>query len=45
MVNFIVMQQFNMLKGHGDAQTNDLANIEFLHNFQIFFISYEKMNF
>lgn len=33
---------------HGDAQTHDddLANyIEFLHDFHIFYLSYEKENF
>lgn len=30
-----------LLKGHGDAQTPVSANIEFLHNIHIFYMSYE----
>lgn len=26
---------YKILKGHGDAKTHDLANIEFLHDFHI----------
>lgn len=33
------------LKGHGDAQTYDSANIEFLDDFHIFYISYERYTF
>lgn len=33
------------LNGHCDAQTHDSANIAFLHDFHIFYILYEKMNF
>lgn len=33
------------LKGHGDAQTQDSPNIEFLHDIHIFYITYEKTNF
>lgn len=38
-------QHFPVLKRHGDIQTHNLSNIEFLHNFHIFSISYKKMNF
>lgn len=33
------------LKGHGDAQTHGEANVQFLHDFHIFYIAYENMNF
>lgn len=38
-------QHFTVLKTHGDIQTHNLSNIEFLHDFHIFSISYKKTNF
>lgn len=44
-LSFIHVTCTFLLKEHGDAQTQDSANIDFLHDFHIFYKSYEKMNF
>lgn len=34
-----------ILKKHGNSHTYDLPNIQFLHDLELIYISYEKMNF
>lgn len=41
----ILIEKHLILKGHGDTQAHNSAYIEFLHDFLIFYMSNERMNF
>lgn len=39
-----IIESFLFRKRHGDTETEDLANIAFLHDFNMFYKSNEKIN-
>lgn len=39
-----IIESFLFRKRHGDTETEDLANITFLHDFNMFYKSHEKIN-
>lgn len=44
-ITSILIVIFFILNNRGDAPTHDILNLELLHDFHIFNISYEKLNF